>query len=119
MVHTWSVEDNLIFLRMSDSNARPFVVIRLGFIFMPLAKEVATVGEFAPREVMIALLLGSIFGTGFYQYYSRHGVQVKKTHSKRKCRLFATIFNASCGTLMVENHASFVRIMRLRRRTRR
>ena len=60
MVHTWSVEDNLIFLRMSDSNARPFVVIRLGFIFMPLAKEVATVGEFVPREVMIALLLGSI-----------------------------------------------------------
>ena len=60
MVHTWSVEDNLIFLRMSDSNAMPFVVIRLGFIFMPLAKEVATVGEFVPREVMIALLLGSI-----------------------------------------------------------
>ena len=60
MVHTWSVEDKLIFLRMSDSNARPFVVIRLGFIFMPLAKEVATVGEFVPRGVMIALLLGSI-----------------------------------------------------------
>ena len=114
MVHTWSVEDNLIFLRMSDSNARPFVVIRLGFIFMPLAKEVATVGEFVPREVMIALLLGSISVPVFTNI-----IQVKKKHSKRKCRLFATIFNASCGTLMVENHASFVRIMRLRRRTRR
>ena len=27
---------------------------------------------------MIAILLGSFFITGFYQYYSRHGAQVKK-----------------------------------------
>ena len=48
--------------------------------------------------------VGEFFGTGFYQYYSRHGAHVKK-HSKRKLQilngLFATIFNASCGTLMV------------------
>ena len=37
-----------------------------------------------PREVMIAILLGSFFSTGFYQYYSRHGAQVKKTHTQNE-----------------------------------
>ena len=45
MAHTWSVEDNLIFL-MSDSNAMPFVYFQVG----PLAKN-TSVG-----------CLGSIFG---------------------------------------------------------
>ena len=34
---------------------------------------------------------GEYFGTGFYQYYSRHGVQVKK-HSKRKLQILNADF---------------------------
>ena len=33
---------------------------------------------------MIAILLGSFFSTGFYQYYLRHGAQVKKNTLKTK-----------------------------------
>ena len=54
---------------------------------------------------MIAILLGSFFSTGFYQYYSRHGAQVKKQNKKTlktkvantKCRLFATILMHPAG----------------------
>ena len=48
------------------------------------------------REVMIAILLGSFFSTGFYQYYSRHGAQIKKkthTHSKRKLQILNADFS--------------------------
>ena len=48
------------------------------------------------------------FGTGFHQYYSRHGAQVKK-HSKVSntiCRLLATIFNASSIAQLVERPLS-------------
>ena len=59
-------------------------------------------GSYLKREVMIAKLLGSFFSTGFYQYYSRHGAQVKKKTLKTKvantkCRLFATILMHSAG----------------------
>ena len=52
---------------------------------------------------MIAILLGSFFSTGFYQYYSRHGAQVKKKTTLKtkvantKCRLFATILMHPAG----------------------
>ena len=35
--------------------------------------------------------IGEIFGTGFYQYYSRHSAQVKK-HSKRKLQILIADF---------------------------
>ena len=56
-----------------------------------------------PREVMIAILLGSFFfSTSFYQYYSRHDAQVKKKTLKTKvantkCRLFAPILMHPAG----------------------
>ena len=66
---------------------------------------------------MIAILLGSFFSTGFYQYYSRHDAQVKKTTLKTKvantkCRLSATILMHPAGlswfkiTVLCEKHAS-------------
>ena len=33
------------------------------------------------------------FGTGFYQYYSRHGAQLKK-HSKRKLQVLNADFSS-------------------------
>ena len=42
---------------------------------------------------MIAIQLGSFFSTGFYQNYSRHGAQVKKTHSKRKLQILNADFS--------------------------
>ena len=58
-------------------------------------------GSYLKREVMIAILLGSFFSAGFYQYYSRHGAQVKKTlktkFANTKCRLFATILMHPAG----------------------
>ena len=43
-----------------------------------------------PRQVMIATLY--FFSTFFYQYYSRHGAQVKK-HSKRKLQILNADFS--------------------------
>ena len=69
---------------------------------------------------MIAILLGSFFSTGFYQYYSRHDAQVKKKTTtlktkvaNTKCRLFATILMHPAGLshglklcVLCEKHAS-------------
>ena len=66
---------------------------------------------------MIAILLGSFFSTGFYQYYSRQGAQVKKNTLKTKvantkCRLFAKILMHAAGLswfkscVLCEKHAS-------------
>ena len=36
--------------------------------------------------------VGEFFGTGFYQYHSRHGAHVKK-HSKRKLQILNADFS--------------------------
>ena len=62
-----------------------------------------------PREVMIAILLGSISVPGFYQYYSRHGAQVKK-YSKRKLQILNADFSPQF--LMRPAGLSWFKIMR-------
>ena len=52
---------------------------------------------------MIAILLGSFFSTGFYQYYSRHGAQVKKTTLKTKVVLNAD-FSPQYKCIMRDSH---------------
>ena len=41
-------------------------------------------GSYLKTRVSHTILLGSFFSTGFYQYYSRHGAQVKKTHTQNE-----------------------------------
>ena len=55
---------------------------------------------------MIAILLGSLFNTGFYQYYSRHGAQIKKNkkHSKRKLQILSADFSPQFKCILRDSH---------------
>ena len=53
---------------------------------------------------MIAILLGSFFSTGFYQYYSRDGAQVKKKHSKRKLQILNADFSPQFQCILQDSH---------------
>ena len=76
----------------------------LGFIPVNSPTAVHIRKHVFPKGSYDRYTVGEFFGTGFYQYYI-HGAQVKKTFKTKvaniKCRLFDTIFNASCGTLIV------------------